>query len=91
MIIFIIILWNEYESLSVNFNLKKLFINKKKKIDFRLSNNNNFIFTNNFCFSSLDYIENNLESLHNKIYIGENILDFMLYINYIFFINFFNF
>ncbi|CAB5157493.1 unnamed protein product [Rhizophagus irregularis] len=70
---------------------KNLFITKKKKLDSRLnfSTNSSFNFINNANFSSVDYIENSLESLHNNIYFSRDILGFMLHVNYVSFINFY--
>ncbi|PKY63051.1 hypothetical protein RhiirA4_490810 [Rhizophagus irregularis] len=70
---------------------KGLSITKKKKINSRsnFSTNSSFIFTNNTNFSSVDYIEKNLDSLCYNIYFGGDILGFMLHVNYVSFINLF--
>ncbi|PKY57155.1 hypothetical protein RhiirA4_478020 [Rhizophagus irregularis] len=70
---------------------KGLSITKKKKLNSRsnVSTNSSFIFTNNTKFSSVDYIEKNLNSLRYNIYFSGDILGFMLHVNYMSFINFY--
>ncbi|PKY32289.1 hypothetical protein RhiirB3_450371 [Rhizophagus irregularis] len=83
-------IWKPRCELQVVFE-KNLSITKKKKLDSRLnfSTNSSFNFINNVNFSSVDYIENSLESLRNNIYFGKDILGFMLHVNYVSFINFY--
>ncbi|CAG8669182.1 11380_t:CDS:2 [Rhizophagus irregularis] len=73
-------IWKPRCELQVVFE-KNLSITKKKKLDSRLnfSTNSSFNFINNVNFSSVDYIENSLESLRNNIYFGKDILGFMLH------------
>jgi hypothetical protein len=54
-------------------------------------NNSFFTFIHATNFFNLDFIENNLESLCNNIYFGGDILDFMLHVNYVSYINFYFF